>query len=186
MRVIVSITDIEWETWLVTYRRFLLGEIAIKVVRAPTGITVCVAMERPSVDEFDQASLSKLGTWSIDVIEERLSIGMARHQECAITAGRQHNVADFKARHQRPMGVETAWIASGMCRNNVAGKLAMKLRWIDSKGAADRPENRPTRDLCTAGLFMIISLHRIRSFGAPDSTPRFEDRQHEGDSQRGG
>lgn len=79
-REIVSITDIEWETWLVTYRRFLLGEIAIKVVRAPTGITVCVAMERPSVDEFDQASLSKLGTWLIDVIEQRLSIGMARYQ----------------------------------------------------------------------------------------------------------
>ena len=80
MRMLVSITDIEWETWLVTYRRFLLGEIAIKVGRAPTGITVCVAMERPSVDEFDQASLSKLGTWLIDVIEQRLSIGMARYQ----------------------------------------------------------------------------------------------------------
>ena len=36
MRMLVSITDIEWETWLVTYRRFLLGEIAIKLSRAPT------------------------------------------------------------------------------------------------------------------------------------------------------
>jgi|SoimicmetaTmtHPA_FD_contig_51_687016_length_637_multi_1_in_0_out_0_2 hypothetical protein len=74
----------------------------------------------------------------VGAIEERLSIGVARHPECAVGPGSSSTrLANLNAPPQAPDGVETAAMAGARCRNNVEGRLAMKLRWIDSNGVSN-------------------------------------------------